>query len=88
MLEEIKGLGATTVAISPNRESRVRAAADVFVEIPSNLPELVRVPSYVFVPQLLALYTGLKKGLNPDEPRNLSRVVILNDEPDQQPATV
>ena len=66
MLEEIKGLGATTVAIS----------------------ELVRVPSYVFVPQLLALYTGLKKGLNPDEPRHLSRVVILNDEPDQQPATV
>ena len=88
VLEEIKGLGATTVAISPNSESRVRAAADVFVEMPSNLPELVRVPSYVFVPQLLALYTGLKKGLNPDEPRHLSRVVILNDEPDQQPATV
>ena len=65
MLEEIKGLGATTVAIS----------------------ELVRVPSYVFVPQLLAIY-GVKKGLNPDEPRHLSRVVILNDEPDQQPATV
>jgi glucosamine--fructose-6-phosphate aminotransferase (isomerizing) len=29
--------------------------------------------------QLLGCYTGLKKGLDPDNPRNLSRVVILQD---------
>jgi glucosamine 6-phosphate synthetase-like amidotransferase/phosphosugar isomerase protein len=27
--------------------------------------------------QLLGLYTGLDKGLDPDAPRNLSRVVTL-----------
>jgi glucosamine 6-phosphate synthetase-like amidotransferase/phosphosugar isomerase protein len=27
--------------------------------------------------QLLGFYAGIKKGLNPDEPRNLSRVVML-----------
>jgi hypothetical protein len=27
----------------------------------------------------MGLYTGLKKGLDPDHPRNLSRVVELND---------
>ena len=79
VLEEIKALGATTVAISPKAEFRARAAADIFVEMPFDLPEFVRAPAYVFVPQLLGLYTGLKKGFNPDEPRNLSRVVMLND---------
>jgi hypothetical protein len=28
---------------------------------------------------LTGLYTGLKKGLDPDNPRNLSRVVILDE---------
>jgi glucosamine--fructose-6-phosphate aminotransferase (isomerizing) len=88
VLEEIKSLGATTIALSPKAEPRVRAAADIFVEMPSHVPELVRAPAYVFVPQLLALYTGLKKGLNPDEPRNLSRVVMLSDEVNPQHAAL
>jgi hypothetical protein len=28
----------------------------------------------------MGLYTGLKKGLDPDNPKNLSRVVLLADE--------
>jgi hypothetical protein len=36
-----------------------------------------RLPAIVIAGQLLGFYTGLKKGLNPDEPRNLSRVVML-----------
>jgi hypothetical protein len=35
---------------------------------------------YVFAGQLIGLITGLKKGLDPDNPRNLSRVVILNEQ--------
>jgi hypothetical protein len=34
----------------------------------------------LFSEQLVGLYTGLKKGLDPDEPRNLSRAVILAEE--------
>ncbi|HZP18304.1 MAG TPA: SIS domain-containing protein [Terriglobales bacterium] len=88
VLEEIKDLGATTAAISPNGEPRARAAADLFVELSLDLPQLVCAPAYVFVAQLLGLYTGLKKGLDPDSPRNLTRVVMLNDESDPQHATV
>ena len=88
VLKEIKRLGATTVAISPKHEPRARAAADVFVEMPSNLPELVRAPAYAFVPQLLGLYTGLKKGFNPDEPRNLTRAVMLTDKVNPRHATL
>jgi glucosamine--fructose-6-phosphate aminotransferase (isomerizing) len=44
-----------------------------------DLPELARLAPHVFVGQLMGLYTGLKKGLDPDNPRNLSRVVILDE---------
>ena len=30
--------------------------------------------------QIAGLYTGLNKGLDPDNPRNLSRVVILDED--------
>jgi len=33
---------------------------------------------------LLGLYTGVKKGLDPDVPRHLSRVVILDDSPSRE----
>jgi glucosamine--fructose-6-phosphate aminotransferase (isomerizing) len=88
VLEEIQALGGTTVAISPKHESRARAAADIFVEFPFDLPQVVRAVAYVYVPQLIALYTGVKKGLNPDAPRNLSRVVMLSDESNPQHATL
>jgi glutamine---fructose-6-phosphate transaminase (isomerizing) len=88
VLEEIKALGGTTIAIAPKTEPRAHAAADLLVEISFELPELVWAAAYVFVPQLLALYTGLKKGLNPDAPRNLSRVVMLKDEDNPQHATI
>jgi hypothetical protein len=34
----------------------------------------------VFAGQLTGLYTGLRKGLDPDNPRHLSRVVVLDEE--------
>jgi glutamine---fructose-6-phosphate transaminase (isomerizing) len=48
------------------------------------VPELPRLAAYMFPVQLLGLYTGLSKGLNPDSPRNLSRVVILDKKDSSQ----
>jgi glucosamine 6-phosphate synthetase-like amidotransferase/phosphosugar isomerase protein len=39
---------------------------------------------YLPAQQLLGLYTGIKKGLDPDRPRHLSRVVVLEDEPSSE----
>jgi glutamine---fructose-6-phosphate transaminase (isomerizing) len=41
---------------------------------------LARLPLYLPAQQLMGLFTGLKKGLDPDNPKNLSRVVLLDDE--------
>jgi glucosamine--fructose-6-phosphate aminotransferase (isomerizing) len=51
----------------------------LLIELQLPLPELARLAPALVPGQLLALYTGLKKGLNPDTPRYLSRAVILED---------
>jgi glutamine---fructose-6-phosphate transaminase (isomerizing) len=79
VLEEVKELGAVTFVVANRADDSVRRAADFLVEWELDLPEFVRPAAYVVAGQLLGFYTGIKKGLDPDQPRNLSRVVILND---------
>lgn len=80
LLEEMKSLGGTTLVIANRANDRVRAAADLLVELQLPLTELSRLAPSVVPGQLLALHTGLKKGLDPDSPRYLSRAVILEDD--------
>jgi glucosamine--fructose-6-phosphate aminotransferase (isomerizing) len=77
VLEEMKQLGGTTLVVCNRAERRARAAADLLIELGLDSPELARLAPYLFATQLTGLYTGLKKGLDPDHPRNLSRVVEL-----------
>jgi glutamine---fructose-6-phosphate transaminase (isomerizing) len=79
LLEEMKALGATTMAVTSKPTARIKASADILVEIPAGSMEGARLAACAFAGQLLGLYTGLKKGLDPDSPRNLSQVVILNE---------
>ncbi len=80
ILEEAKELGARTLVVVNNADGRVRAAADMLIELNLDVPELARLAASVFAGQLLGLYTGLAKGMDPDNPRFLSRVVILGEE--------
>ena len=80
VLEEVKRLGGTTLVVTNRAHERVRAAADLLVELAAAGPESARLPLYVLVGQLMGLYTGIEKGLDPDRPRNLSRVVVLEEE--------
>jgi len=79
MLEEMKSLGATTLVIANKADARVRAASDLLIELSLDLPEFARLAPTLFAGQLLGLYTGLRKGLDPDSPRNLTRVVTLDE---------
>lgn len=80
VLEEVKRLGGATLVIANQTDARARAAADLVVELAANGPETARAPLYVLAGQLMGLYTGIEKNLDPDRPRNLSRVVVLDDE--------
>ena len=79
VLQEIKSLGGTTLVVAHRADERARASADLLIELGLELPELARLAAYVFAGQLLGLCTGLKKGLDPDNPRHLSRVVVLDE---------
>lgn len=85
-LEEIKKLGGTTVSITNQADARARKATDFMVELAADGPELARIAPYLVTGQLMGLYTGLKKGHDPDRPKNLSRVVILEEESPQRAA--
>jgi glucosamine--fructose-6-phosphate aminotransferase (isomerizing) len=77
VLEEVKQLGGTTLVITNRADAVARSCADLLVELSLDVPEYHRLIAYVLPLQLLGLYTGLKKGFDPDQPRNLSRAVIL-----------
>ncbi len=78
VLEEIKGLGATTLVITNQADAATRENADFLVELNLDAPESVRAAGYLVTCQLLGFYTGLKKGYDIDSPRNLARAVILS----------
>jgi glucosamine--fructose-6-phosphate aminotransferase (isomerizing) len=78
VLEEMKELGAATVVIANRLEARAEHAADFAIELGLTVPEPARPAAYTMWGQLYGVYNGLKKGLNPDSPKNLTRVVVLD----------
>jgi glucosamine--fructose-6-phosphate aminotransferase (isomerizing) len=79
VLMEMKGLGGCTVAIANQLSPEVINSADLAIELALTGPELARLAVYVVWGQLLGCRLGLRKGLDPDSPRHLSRVVTLVD---------
>ena len=78
VLGEMKELGGTIVTICNRASDAVRAASDLLFEIEVDAPELALLAPSIVPAQLLGFHTGVKNGFNPDEPKNLSRVVILD----------
>jgi len=77
VLEEVKSLGGTTVVVTNKGDDAARRTADFLVELNLDVAEYARLTTYLLTGQLLGLFTGLKKGLDPDRPRNLRRAVVL-----------
>ncbi len=77
VLEEMKELGGVTLVITNRANDKVRQAAGLLIELELDVPEVARLAPHVLAVQLLGLYLGLKRGFDPDQPRHLSRVVVL-----------
>ncbi|HEY2038620.1 MAG TPA: SIS domain-containing protein [Edaphobacter sp.] len=75
VLQEMKALGARTMAVTNNASHSLKQSADLLIELGLSAPELARIPVYVVWGQLFGSYRGLAKGLDPDNPTNLTRVV-------------
>jgi len=79
VLLEMKSLGGCTLAIGNQISPEIERSADLSIELALVVPEFARLVVYVVWGQLLGSCLGLRKGLNPDAPRHLSRVVTLVD---------
>jgi glucosamine--fructose-6-phosphate aminotransferase (isomerizing) len=78
VLAEMKALGGTTVAICNRPDTTVNTAGDFAVAANFAGHELALLALYTVPCQLIGFFTGIRKGLNPDEPKNLTRVVMLD----------
>ena len=78
VLTEMRKLGSATLVVANVVDARARKATDFSIELRLDTPEYARVAAYAIWGQLFGVYTGLKKGLNPDSPQNLTRAVILS----------
>jgi len=77
VVREMKELGATTLVVTNEATPALREVADYVFELNMAVGEIFRTGAYTIVGQLLGSYIGLRKGLNPDSPKNLTRVVML-----------
>jgi glucosamine--fructose-6-phosphate aminotransferase (isomerizing) len=78
VLAEMKELGGATIAVCNRASDAVRQSADLLFEFDVSTEELALLAPFIIPAQLLGFHTGVRRGFNPDEPRNLSRVVILD----------
>ena len=77
VLRDMKELGAHTLALAEDASAMTDWQADYVIELHSGLDEWERVPLYLPVLQRLAYHRALAKGLDPDQPHNLTAVVEL-----------
>lgn len=78
VLAEMKELGGVVITICNRANKTIRSCSDLVFELGLNAPEIATLAPVVVPAQLLGFYAGIKKGLNPDSPKNLSRVVLLD----------
>ncbi len=79
VLAEMRGLGARLLILDDQGRTADLVGEAYRVWLASGLPTADRLVLYLPVLQLLAYHRSMAKGLNPDEPRNLTAVVTLHD---------
>ncbi|MGA8220234.1 MAG: SIS domain-containing protein [Candidatus Acidiferrales bacterium] len=85
VLEEIKGLGGVTLVVTNTANAAIRRSADFLIELSLEATELARPAAAIIAGQLLGYHTGIRKGFDPDQPRHLTRVVMLDSANDGTP---
>lgn len=78
LVRELKELGAATCVIVNRATPELKEHADLLVELALDGPEFARYAVSAIPAQLLGTAVGLRKGLNPDAPKNLTRAVVLS----------
>ena len=74
---EMKARGAHIIAVVEEGDNDIKGLADDYIEVPKGIPSVLSPIPFIVPLQLLAYYTTLEKGYNPDMPRNLAKSVTV-----------
>ena len=78
LVKELKQLGAGICVIANRATPELKKHSDLLIELALDGPEFARYAVTAIPAHLLGIGVGLRKGLNPDAPRNLTRAVVLD----------
>jgi glutamine---fructose-6-phosphate transaminase (isomerizing) len=73
----MKARGAHIISVIEEGDEDIKGLSDDYIEVPKGIPSVLSPIPYVVPLQLLAYYTALAKGHNPDMPRNLAKSVTV-----------
>jgi glucosamine--fructose-6-phosphate aminotransferase (isomerizing) len=74
---EMKARGASIIVIIEKGDETIKKLADDYIEIETELPEILTPIPFVVPLQLFAYYMALEQGCDPDKPRNLAKSVTV-----------
>jgi len=77
LIKEMHDLGAKILVICDKVTSDLNKNADFLIELNPEMDHFENLILYLPIAQFIGYYQAIKKGLNPDEPQNLTQVVTL-----------
>ncbi len=77
VLRDMKNLGAKTLVICDSADEGIKKLSDHVLELRTGLPDHARLVLYMPLMQLFGYFRAIKKGLDPDNPKNLTQVVEI-----------
>jgi glucosamine--fructose-6-phosphate aminotransferase (isomerizing) len=75
---EMKARGARIISIVDEQDRDVSSLSDETITVPSGIPPMLSPIVYVLPLQLFAYYMSVRKGYDPDFPRNLAKSVTVH----------
>jgi len=75
LIDELKELGAKILVISGNNWNSLSEKIQYNINVGNKFGDIMNLFLYAPILQLMAYYKAIAKGINPDEPRNLTAVV-------------
>ncbi len=80
LVRELKDLGAAICVIANRATPQLKKHSDLLIELALDAPEFARYAVTAIPAHLMGASIGLRKGLNPDAPKNLTRAVVLGSD--------
>jgi glucosamine--fructose-6-phosphate aminotransferase (isomerizing) len=76
-LEEVRARGASVLAVGSAGNKDLKSKSKEIISINPEVPDVLAPLVYTVPLQLLAYYVTIDKGYNPDQPRNLAKVITV-----------